>query len=33
MVWSVYGLVPAAYVALTVAALLFGLRKIERMHE
>lgn len=29
MWWSVYGLLPTAYVALTVAALLYGLRRID----
>ena len=31
--WSFYGLLPTAYVALTVAALLYGMRRVERMHE
>jgi hypothetical protein len=33
MWWSVYGVLPAAYVALTVTPLLFGLRRLERMHD
>lgn len=33
VVWSVYGLLPAAYVAVTVAALLYGMRRLERMHD
>jgi hypothetical protein len=31
--WSVYGLLPTAYVAVTVAALLYALKRVERMHE
>jgi hypothetical protein len=33
VLWSVYGLLPAAYVAFTAALILFGLKRVERMHE